>query len=305
MTKELQEGTVSSRFTDLIIKEASATSDMVQFTPYKKKLAQHMFIKIDAQLKDLEAKRVSSGKQVATYTWENINMEKLAIDTVHRVDLGLDALIPNHIHPIPYFNKKKEKYDLDLRIGFKGKDYYRRKMACDEPVNIVYELVYSNDEFKVNKRGMNQDFDSYEFEIKNPFDRGKVVGGFGYIVYEKKEKNELVIVAESDFISSKNCAKSKDFWNKNPVEMRFKTLVHRTTEKLNLDPEKVNASFLMVDSSDNDDDVIEITQEEITQNANSEVIDIPQEEPGEMSDDEKQDIVEQEQAQEPKRKCGF
>lgn len=275
--KELQTNTVSSRFTDMVVKEFSSTSGLVEFNPYKKKLTQHMFVKIDAQLKDLEAKRAKDNRQVATYEWKNINLEKLAIDTVHRVDLGIDALIPNHISPIPYFNKKKEKYDLDLRIGFEGKDYYRRKMARDEPINIIYELVYSNDTFVPHKRSMNQDYETYEFKIE-PFDRGNIVGGFAYVVYAEKEKNTLVIVSEKEFVKSKNFAKQKDFWDKHPEKMRMKTLVHRATETLKLDPEKINASFLVVENeAEYDQEPVEVeVHEEIKQNANSEVIDIPQ-----------------------------
>jgi len=304
MAKEraLQKNTVSARFTDMVIREFSSTTGNVQLDDHRKKLCQHMFIKIDAQLKELEAKRLQENRQVSPYDWNNINMEKLAVDVVHRVELGLDALIPNHLHPIPYFNKKKGKYDLDLRVGYVGKEYYRRKMALIEPLNIICELVYSSDSFIPYKKDINYEFDTYQFEITKPFDRGEIVGGFGYISYTDKKLNELIIVAESDFIKSKNCAQSKDFWNKNPVQMRYKTLVHRTTEKLLIDPEKVNASFLAVESQDIDEP-IDITpdtkvEDEIEQSANTEVIDIPDngvdEYNDEMTDEEKKEIIETE-----------
>jgi len=274
--KELQKSTVSSSFTDMVIKEFTSTSGMVEFDNYKKKLCQHMFIKIDAQLKDLEAKRLQSDNQVTPYEWNNINMEKLAIDTVHRVDLGLDALIPNHISPIPYYNKKKGKYDLDLRVGYEGKNLYRRKMAIDVPLNIIYELVYSTDIFKPIKAGVQSEYDCYEFQITSPFDRGDIVGGFGYIVFSDNKKNILVIVTEKEFIKSKNAAQSKIFWNDHPEKMRMKTLVHRTTEHLKLDPEKINASFMHVENDSYNEPVsVEAEVErEIEENANAKIIDI-------------------------------
>ena len=75
-----------------------------------------MFIAIDTQIKNLEVKRLDSGKDTMPIVWSNINMNKLAIDAVHRVELGIDALIPNHMHPIPYFNKRLKLYDLDLQL---------------------------------------------------------------------------------------------------------------------------------------------------------------------------------------------
>ena len=163
-TKALQvkTATVSTRFTDMVMREFAGSIGVIKFSDYQKKLTQHLFVKIDAQLKDLEAKRLKDGKRVAPYEWANINMEKLAIDAVHRIELGLDALIPNHISPIPYWNGKKSKYDLDLRVGYEGKDYYRRKKAVEEPVQIIYELVYSNDDFAVIKQDRDNKI-SYNF----------------------------------------------------------------------------------------------------------------------------------------------
>ena len=292
-TKAVQANTVSERFTNLVVREFSGAAGAVQLSGYQKKLIQHLFIKVDAQLKDLEAKRIQSNRQVAAYEWNNVNMEKLAIDSVHRVDLGLDALIPNHISPIPYWNKKKQKYDLDLRVGYEGKDYYRRKMTMDEPLDIIYELVYSSDEFRPIKKSLNQKYDAYEFNITKPFDRGEIIGGFGYIVYADQNKNELVLVSEAEFQKSKKAAKSNDFWDKHPEKMRMKTLVHRTTERLKLDPEKVNASYLMVEKGEGDgamepppsNDMV--PESEIQQNANQEPIDIPSDAPS--NDVEKQE----------------
>lgn len=169
---QADQGTISQRFTGLIIHEFSGAVGKLDMSPYQRRLAQHLFIKIDQSLKDLEKKRAERDKEGTPIVWANINLEKLVIDAIHRIELGLDALIPNHISPIPYFNSRLKKYDLDLRIGYAGKDYYRRQMALDPPETIIYELVYENDVFKPVKASFKNPVESYEFEISKPFDRG-------------------------------------------------------------------------------------------------------------------------------------
>jgi recombination protein RecT len=246
------------------------------FSDYQKTLAQHLFLKVDAILKDFEAKRLSSGdEKKSPYIWENINMRKLSLDSVHRVHLGLDALIPNHIHPVPYFNGKEKKYDLDLRIGYKGKSYYRTEVAVERPVKTLYELVYETDEFAPIKQSINNDVESYEFKITQPFNRGEIIGGFGYIIYEDPKKNILVLVPEKDFLKSKAEAKSETFWKKWPVEMRMKTLVHRTTDYLDIDPRKVNSnSYFYVENQEIEELDDNHARNEINNNANGKIIDI-------------------------------
>jgi recombination protein RecT len=127
----------SARFVNAIIQEFTAkTGDLpVKFDEKKERLAKHLFIAIDAALQVLEAKRLDKGpKDNPPITWGNVNMPKLAVDAMHRIDLGLDALIPNHISIIPYLNKRIGLYCVDLRIGYVGNDYYRRKMAVETPI---------------------------------------------------------------------------------------------------------------------------------------------------------------------------
>lgn len=265
----VHEPTVSERFTAMVVKEFSSTmGDMTKFSEEQRRLAQHLYVKIDASLNALEAKRQKSDKAGTPIIWQNINMQKLALDAVHRIELGLDALIPNHIHPIPYMNGKTGKYDLDLRIGYVGKDLYRRKVALEEPIDIRYELVYSTDTFVAKKRDFQNKVESYEFVINNPFDRGDILGGFGYIVYKEESKNKLVLVTAKDFKKSEN-AGNKDFWSKHPTEMKYKTLVTRVTDKLTIDPKKVTTSYAMVEEQEA---IIE-AEAEIAQNANQEIID--------------------------------
>ena len=262
--------TYSQRFTNMVIKEFGAQVGTLELDHYQSKLAQHLFIGIDKALTTLEAKRIKDGHtRKAPMIWKNVNMAKLSIDSVHRIHLGLDALIPNHIHVVPYFNTALQVYDLDLTIGYAGKDYYRRKMAVVEPLDIRYELVRETDVFKATFKDCNNDVESYVFEIKNPFKRGKVIGGFGYIEYEYPTMNRLVLVDMDSMNKSKAAAKSKTFWSNHPERMQNVVLVRRTTDHLNIDPRKVNASYLSVELDDN--------HTEIQSNANQELIDIDEE----------------------------
>lgn len=241
-------GSAGERFTGAIMREFGAsTSTSVTLTEKQKRLAQHLFVKLDVTLKTFEMKREGDK---APFIWNNVNMEKLAMDAMHRIELGLDALIPNHLSPIPYFNNTTKKYDIDLRIGFVGKDYYRRSIALVQPKDIVYELVHESDKFVPKKKSLSNAVESYEFEITAPFNRGKVVGGFGYIMYEDATMNKLVIVTNDDFEKAKKAAASKKFWDGFPTEMKYKTLVHRVTEKIIIDPSKVNISHLIVENQE-------------------------------------------------------
>ena len=264
------EPTISERFTGMVLKEISSTiGTSMQISEDQKRLAQHLFVKIDSTLQSLETKRAQQDRNGTPIIWANVNMQKLSLDAMHRIELGLDALIPNHIHPIPYLNKRTGKYDLDLRVGYAGKDYYRRGVALEEPIDIIYELVYSTDRFVARKKSFNNEVESFEFEIANPFDRGEVVGGFGYISYRNATKNKLIIVTKKDFDKSQKAAKSNDFWGKHPIEMMYKTLVHRVTDRLTIDPKKVTTSFATVEEQD----VAEV-EAEIAQNANQDIIDV-------------------------------
>jgi recombination protein RecT len=262
-------------FTKAVIVQFNSVSTEVAFSPYQKRLAQHLFIKIDASLKDLEVKRMNTpAKQGNTpITWENINMEKLAVDAVDRIDLGLDALIPNHIHVIPYFNGRKKKYDLDLRVGYAGKDYYYRQMAVETPEDVVYELVYERDKFIPKKKSIHNKVESYEYEIEQPFKRGAVVGGFGYIMYRNPEKNKLILVSADDFDAS--AAKGNaTFWKDYPKQMKWKKVVTATVTKLPLDPQKISRAFLAVEAQEDAMDAA-IVGAEIEEKANrGPVIDI-------------------------------
>lgn len=312
MGKELvkKEATMANRFVAAIMDEFVGTVGNLPagFDAKKKRLAQHLFLQIDAVLPALELKREGNSyqKNNPAIAWSSLNMAKLAVDAMRRVELGLDALIPNHISVIPYLNKRTKKYDVDLRIGYVGADYYRRAMAVEKPVDIIYELVYETDKFEVLKKSIANPVDAYVFEITEPFNRGKVVGGFGYIQFGNKALNKLVIVSEDDFLKSKKAGKTDTFWGPYGDEMRYKTLVHRVTAKLQVDPDKINTAYAAVEA----EEIVNITLPannllQAGENVAFEPIDIEPEPPetkkessaDELTEEEKAEILKQELAE--------
>jgi len=79
-----------------------------------------------------------------------------------------------------------------------------------------------------------------------------------------------VIVTKADFDKSRESAQSDTFWKNHEEQMQFKTLVHRVTAKIPIDPMKVNASFLNVEI----DDTVAASEREIDENANKTPVDI-------------------------------
>ena len=185
----------SQRFTKKVIEEyGSSTSGAIQLSEQQKRLVQGYFICIDRALSVAENNRQKKGGKGNPYTWENINMTDLALDAVHYARIGLDMQEKNHLFPIPYANRKTGKYDITFTVGYSGIQYIAEKYAICPPRNVTVEAVYSNDVFKPLKKSRTNPVETYEFEITNPFDRGNIIGGFGYIEYDDASKNTLVIM---------------------------------------------------------------------------------------------------------------
>jgi len=274
---EQRKPTISERFMQDVEKQFLAEmGDGPKFSAFQKKLVQHMYLKVDASLKAQEDKRQQKGRGGTEYAWNTVDRQKLALDTVHIVSLGLDPLISNHVHPVFYFNGRKEKYDVQLQVGYMGRDYIARQHAVEPPIAITYELVYDSDNFKALPRSSEREVEGYEFEITKPFDRGTIIGGFGYIQYADPKKNRLVLVTQRDFKRSQGASKS-DFWQKNDVEMHLKTVYHRVASKVQLDPAKVNSAAFAALSTDDPMTAEEEVDEEARTNANREVMDFDDE----------------------------
>ena len=110
--KEITVASASAQFTTRVEKQFAAELGMpLEFSPLQKRLAQHIFLKVHADLKALETKRAGDARKEhqPEISWANVNMHKLGMDAVHLVSLELDALIKNHIHVVPYLNSRTQK----------------------------------------------------------------------------------------------------------------------------------------------------------------------------------------------------
>lgn len=268
---EAPQANMSERFMQKVIHEFSGSVGEFQITEYQRQLIQGYFIGVDRALKTAEAERVRKNEKnidrdkydnPIPVTWANVNMADLALDVVHYARLGLDTMQANFITPIPYLNKKAGRYDINLMLGYNGIKYIAEKFALCPPKSVTIELVYSTDNFKPHKKGRGNDVESYDFEITNPFDRGHIIGGFGYIEYDDPKKNELVLMSMKDIEKRKPEYASANFWggkanewkNGKKVEvnkdgwldeMCRKTLIREvySPKHILLDPRKVDDSY--------------------------------------------------------------
>ena len=217
-TKQLS---MSERFTNQVLREfGSNVAGAIQVTDYQRQLIQGYFISIDRALKMAEEARIRKNDNNKDHrydnnlpvTWNNVNLNDLALDVVHYAKMGLDMMQDNHLFPIPYKNNKTNKYDVTLMPGYNGIQYIAEKYAVEKPLAVTIELVYSTDTFKPIKKSKDNKVESYIFEINNPFDRGNIVGGFGYIEYEDPVKNKLIIMTRRDIEKRKPAYASAEFW---------------------------------------------------------------------------------------------
>ncbi|RDY58901.1 recombinase RecT [Flagellimonas nanhaiensis] len=291
----------AERFTNTVIKQFGASAPgEIKVSDFQKKLIQNYFIKMDSVLKDAETKRLSKSEQyrdALEFKWENVNMQKLAIDVVAFSSIGLDPLQPNHINLICYKNSRTNKFDVGFIIGYNGIELKARKYGLDVPDNIVIELVYETDVFKAIKKDANNPIEKYTFEITDEFDRGELKGGFYYQVFnDDQTKNKLVMLSKKDIEKRKPKYASTEFWGgEKPVyknnkktsetekvdgwynEMAYKTIKRAAWNDVVIDSEKIDDNYHRMAQNDMDRVAGEV-QNEIDNNANATVIDIDSEE---------------------------
>lgn len=300
---------MSERFTNQVLREfGSNVAGALQVTDYQRQLIQGYFIGIDRALKMAEEGRIRKNDNnkdhkydnAVPITWANVNLNDLALDVVHYARMGLDMMQDNHLSPIPYKNNKTNKYDITLMPGYNGIQYIAEKYAVEKPLAVTIELVYSTDTFKPVKKNKDNKVEGYEFEINNAFDRGTVVGGFGYIEYTDPLKNKLIIMTLKDIEKRKPKYAAAEFWggkvkvweNGKQVEqesdgwfdeMCLKTLKREvySAKHLPRDPKKVDDNYQYMRMREARYAELE-AQAEIDGNANSIIIDTTPEEPKQL-----------------------
>lgn len=260
---------MSERFTNKVLTEFGSNAGPLRISDYQRSLVQGYFVGISRALEKAEEERQHKNERNSDpkwnnntpITWQNVNMQDLALDVVHYARLGLDMMQENHISPIPYKNKKTGQYDITLMPGYNGIRYIAENYALIKPKSVTIDLVYSTDTFKPIKKSVSHPIEAYEFEITNPFDRGQLVGGFGYIEYDDPARNELVIMTMKDIMKRKPKYASANFWGGEVKdfktkstemvdgwleEMCKKTLVREvySAKHIPRDPRKIDESYM-------------------------------------------------------------
>lgn len=299
-----QELSQSERFTLAVTKEASQLGEL-KLTEFQKKLCQNYFIRLDQQLKDLEIKRLATDEKYRApfeYEWKNLNIPALALGVIAMASVELDPSLPNHVSMVLYANKTTKKYDVSFTKGYKGLEIVGKKFALDPPNDIIVELVYSLDKFKIIKKDMGNPVEHYSFEIVEPFNRGEIVGLFYYIQYSDPKKNKCVGMSKDEIDKRKPAKAAAEFWGgikeikkwdkkENKMmptgetemiegwyeKMAEKTGYRAAWNSLTIDSTKINANFLLM--SKIEQQAIDLSvKEEIANNANTTTIDISHEE---------------------------
>ncbi|GHV51285.1 hypothetical protein FACS1894216_05030 [Synergistales bacterium] len=291
---------VSQSFAQRILREYAATAPqgITELSDSQRRIIQGYFVVIDRALKTAEEERLrknKGGKYVneLPYIWKSVNMTDLALDAVHYARMGLDMQEKNHLFPIPYQNKKGGFYDITFMLGYNGIRYISEKYSMYPPKGVTIELVYSNDVFRPIKKAANHPVETYEFEITSPFDRGDIVGGFGYIEYDEPAKNTLVIMSRAAMDKRKPEYASANFWggkitkwvNGKPIEveaegwkdeMYYKTLVREvySPKHISRDPSKIDDNYQYIREREIAYAETEVEMEAL-ENANRIAIDAP------------------------------
>ena len=287
----------SEVFTNTVMR-AFATGGMeIDPTQKQKELVQGYFIVIDKMLADTEEKRIQKNKNNKDhaydnnlpYTWDNVNLKQLALDVMHYSKMGLDIQQKNMIHAIPFKNNRTGKYDINLMEGYNGIKFKAEKYALDKPKNVVIELVYSSDTFRLIKKDSLHHVEGYEFQVNNPFDRGEFLGGFGYYEFDDPSKNKVVFMTKKDIEKRKPEKAAAEFWGGTKTEyingqrqqvqtdgwyeeMCLKTLKRFVYSEANLplDPMKIDDHYLYIKEREMQMEKQSVDQE-IKDNANKEI----------------------------------
>jgi len=296
-----REKTNSERFTDMVVREFVGTGGEIALTAFQKRLVQNYFISIDQTLKMAEEKRMKKDEKyrdALALTWNNVNMESLAVHIVACARIGFDPAQANHINMIPYKNNTTKKYEIVFIEGYRGKELKARKYGYDIPDDVVIELVYSNDKFKQFKKDKNNPIETYTFEVSENFNRGEIVGGFYYFLYIKTpQKNKLMVYSKNDLEKRRPDKASPEFWggekdkweNGKKVgtekvegwydEMMWKTLCRLAYSNITIDSQKIDDDYIKLSVNDKlaNETLEERVDNTIKKEANVQTIDIPSE----------------------------
>lgn len=277
-TQQPQAVSLSAHFVNKVLAELGG-SIKVEWTDEQRRLAQGYYMGIERALQAAEERRNAS-KNALPFNWKNTIIDSdLAQKIATTVRFGLDMRIDNNLSVVPRMDNKVGKYRLSFMIGYEGRKLIAKKYSLDKLVDIKDELVYSSDKFSIVKKDATNNVESYKFEITNPFDRGKLIGGFAYIQFEDPTKNFVFLMSLSDIEKHKNKALTSAIWNEWFEQMARKTIIHAACKKISVDPAKIDEAYRQWERGETEN-AISNSQEMIAAKANNgNVIDVMPEEP--------------------------
>ncbi len=261
------EPTYSEKFSNKVISEFTGSVGNIALTAFQKRLIQNYFISIDQALKIAEERRLKKKEEyrdTVAVTWQNVNMESLALNVVACAKIGFDPALPNHINMVPYKNNKTGKYDIGFVEGYRGKELKAKKYGYDMPSHIIVELVYAKDKFTPIKKDLENKIETYKFKVsEDPFDRGEIVGGFYYHMFsDDPEKNKLMFFNLAEIEKRKPEYASAEFWGGEKdkwvdgkksgkekiegwfAEMCWKTVYRMAYNAVTIDSEKIDENLM-------------------------------------------------------------
>lgn len=232
MATENASVSLSTRFTTAVTKAYNDIAPLVTVSEYERSLIANYYININDSLKN--------SKQ--GYNWRQVRMDELGLTVANLAKMGLDMAIPGTVSFIPFKVKDTGTIRLIPCIGLKGYEFLVKEYGLEPPDNLVIEIVYANDKFSVVKKDANHEYESYVFEVQNPFNRGEIVGAFAALEYKDKMKNKLLVMSLKEILSYRPERSDSTFWGsgENRKKMIEKTIGKQILRKVTLDPKKVN-----------------------------------------------------------------
>lgn len=291
-----KDNTMSEQFTAMVMKELKASvPTTLDVTDRQRMLIGGYAIAIKRALSAAEEERERRNANNKDHKYDNlvpvslanVDRERLAVDLVHFAKMGLDMTQANMLFPIPFLDKKKGQYTVNLMLGYNGIKYIAEKYALCPPKAVTVEVVYSTDMFEVVKKSVSNPIENYKFEVTSPFDRGEIIGAFAYLAYDIPEMNELIVLSMKDIMKRKPKCASPNFWGGNVTEwkngkqevvhyegwldeMVRKTMIREaySPKHILLDPTKIDSDYDYI--KQREAEYVEVaTRAEIEENANS------------------------------------
>jgi recombination protein RecT len=263
LEKTSNKPSASERFMEMVVREATSGGE-IKMTDFQKKLSQNYFVKLDSVLKEAERKRMAKTeayRDALEFSWKNVNIEKLAVDVLAFSAIGLDPIQKNHVNLIPFKNGSSGQFDINFMMGFRGMEIKAKKYGFEAPDSVIVKVVYANEKFIPIWKDSENATEAYTHKPSdNAFDKGDMLGGFYYHLYnDNPEKNKLRVFNMKDIEKRIPKHASVEFWGgekevwKNGVktkeketiegwkdEMVYKTICRSAYDDITIDSEKID-----------------------------------------------------------------